>query len=111
MNFFPSSSDDHSVLIGSLSCNWKSHYFYLKLLSTSTPFHEENIAFIFVLHTHTTEEGVVQYYLSLSSNSKVANEQGMMVQHLSQLLNKTTLYPICLVKAHTLNSTGDIHIK
>lgn len=91
MNFFPSSSDGHSVLIGSLSCNWKPHYFYLKWLSASTPFHEENIAFIFVLHIHTTEEGVVQYYLPLSSNSRVADEQGMMVQHLSQLLNKTIL--------------------
>lgn len=90
MNFFPSSSGGHGVLIGNLNC---CHYFYLKLLSASTPFHEGNIVFIFVLHMHTTEEGVVQGYLPLSSNSKVADEQGTLAPYSSWLLNRTTLLP------------------
>lgn len=42
---------------------------------------------------HTTEEGVVQGYLPLSSNSKVGDEQGMLVPYSSWLLNRTTLLP------------------
>lgn len=90
MNFFPSSSGDHGVLIGSVNC---CHYFNFKLLSTSTPFHEENIAFIFVLHMHATDEGVVQCYLSLSSNSKVADVQGMLVPYSSRMIDRTALSP------------------